>query len=317
MRGQDFDADLALAQAGLSMERLQSDDRFVDATQMRSLMTSAAQLSQRPWLGLEFGAMAQVFMHGPVGYAIAASTTLRQASAVLARFLSLRTTAIRLELEIHQRETDLIVVELFDMQAARTVLLETVLIIAARLMQTLHGLSCADVHYYLPWAAQYQIYFSGMCHFDATHLMVRVPTELLDSSCLSADADAFNAAYQACEVKLEQAQLVALMGDRVRARLLRCEGSYPSLAMLAAEQAMSVRSMMRRLKTEGTCFQDILDQVRFERARWHLLHTDAPMEEIAERLGLQDTSNFSRSFRRWSGVAPSEFRAKGLGPGPH
>ena len=34
------------------------------------------------------------------------------------------------------------------------------------------------------------------------------------------------------------------------------------------------------------------------------------LEGIAERLGYADSSNFSRSFRRWSGVTPREFRLR-------
>jgi AraC-like DNA-binding protein len=235
---------------------------------------------------------------------------------VAAQFSGLRTDALRLELEARQRETDLVVVELLDLGQARIVVLEAVLTVIVRLLQTLGGQPCSDVHYYLPWprpswAAQYQACLGGVCHFDAPRMILRLPTALLDSPCLTADADAFAAAYQECESKLGREHQATPVSDRVRSRLLRCEGTFPTLAMLAGEQAMSARSLMRKLKAEDSSYQTILDQVRFDMARWHLLHTDAPMEAIAERLGLQDTSNFSRSFRRWSGVAPSQFRVDG------
>ncbi|PKN32436.1 MAG: hypothetical protein CVU61_18020, partial [Deltaproteobacteria bacterium HGW-Deltaproteobacteria-19] len=37
-------------------------------------------------------------------------------------------------------------------------------------------------------------------------------------------------------------------------------------------------------------------------------HSDASIERIAERLGYRDTSNFSRTFRRWAGTTPSLWR---------
>ena len=316
LRAEGCQADAALAQAGLSAARLQQDERLVDADQMQSRVTAALRMTGRPWLGLEFGMMAQVFMHGPVGYAAVASATLRQAVAVLSRFVGLRTGALRVELETRQRDTDLIIVELIDMGPARIVVLEAVLTIIARLLQTLSGLSCTELQYQLPWprpswAGRYPACLAGSCHFDADRMVLRMPTALLDAPCLTADADAFAAAYQDCERRLGRAQLGTPVSDRVRSRLLRCEGNYPTLAALAEEQAMSARTLMRKLKAEQNGYQGILDQVRFERARWYLLHTDATMQAIAERLGLQDTSNFSRSFRRWSGLAPGKFRAAG------
>ncbi|MES2295892.1 MAG: AraC family transcriptional regulator [Pseudomonadota bacterium] len=311
---QGADADGALAKAGLSAARLQGDERFIEQHQMRALIEAAQLASRCPWLGLEFGMMAQVFMHGPVGYAAVASASLRQAIDVLARFSSLRSTAVRFELHAGRRSTALHIVELGDIGgAARQVLLEAVLTIIARLMQNLVGRSCAEVGYFLPWPAppwqaRYGQCLGGVCHFDAPQLALRLPAHLLDLPCLSADPEAFAAAYQDCERKLDAAQAATPVSERVRARLLRAEGRAPTLAALAVELAMSPRTLMRQLKAEGCCYQEILDQMRFERARWYLLHTGSPMEAIAERLGMQDTSNFSRSFRRWSGMSPSAFR---------
>ncbi|HAT1761529.1 TPA: AraC family transcriptional regulator, partial [Legionella pneumophila] len=34
------------------------------------------------------------------------------------------------------------------------------------------------------------------------------------------------------------------------------------------------------------------------------------MTEISFLLGFQDTSNFSKAFKRWTGVTPTEYREK-------
>ncbi len=51
-----------------------------------------------------------------------------------------------------------------------------------------------------------------------------------------------------------------------------------------------------------------------ELACWLLLKSDLPVEAIAERLGYEDTSNFSRTFLRWVGVTPRDFRAAASSP---
>ena len=75
---------------------------------------------------------------------------------------------------------------------------------------------------------------------------------------------------------------------------------------------MSRRTLIRKLKTEGTSYQDLLDGVRQELAAWYLLETTVAVEQIAERLGCQDPSNFSRTFRRWFGVTPHSMRSGGI-----
>ena len=53
---------------------------------------------------------------------------------------------------------------------------------------------------------------------------------------------------------------------------------------------------------------EALDDVRRELAAWYLLETSLPVERIAEKLGYQDPSNFSRTFQRWFGTTPGSFR---------
>jgi AraC-like DNA-binding protein len=77
---------------------------------------------------------------------------------------------------------------------------------------------------------------------------------------------------------------------------------------LARRLGVSPRQLFRRLKAEGTTYQDIVEDVKFSRARHLLGAGDAPIAEIAFALGYPDQSSFTRAFTRWSGVPPSEWR---------
>jgi hypothetical protein len=65
--------------------------------------------------------------------------------------------------------------------------------------------------------------------------------------------------------------------------------------------SMHHRTLNRRLKAEGTTFQQLLDEVRFEAACQLLDTARMPITEIAVSLSYAETSAFSRAFRRWSG----------------
>jgi len=66
--------------------------------------------------------------------------------------------------------------------------------------------------------------------------------------------------------------------------------------------------LRRRLAEESTSFQEILDEVRFGLATEYLIETLLPLQEISTLLGYSDPGNFTHSFKRWSGMAPRDFR---------
>jgi AraC-like DNA-binding protein len=49
-------------------------------------------------------------------------------------------------------------------------------------------------------------------------------------------------------------------------------------------------------------------RLRLERAAIEMLLHDAPLLQIAMAVGFNNHETFSRAFRRWSGVSPSEYR---------
>ena len=53
---------------------------------------------------------------------------------------------------------------------------------------------------------------------------------------------------------------------------------------------------------------DFVRQVRVERARQYLAESDAPLAEIALRVGYSDQSHFTTAFKRLTGLTPSRFR---------
>ena len=58
-----------------------------------------------------------------------------------------------------------------------------------------------------------------------------------------------------------------------------------------------------------TSLTNYIKYVRIERAKLLLNETEWPIYKIAETLGFSETASFRHAFVRWSGVAPSQFRA--------
>ncbi|MEL6169278.1 MAG: AraC family transcriptional regulator ligand-binding domain-containing protein [Pseudomonadota bacterium] len=81
-----------------------------------------------------------------------------------------------------------------------------------------------------------------------------------------------------------------------------------SLSDVAAELGYSERGLRRQLDRSGTSYRKLVDQVREQRARALLSGTTQPIKAIAGVLGFESSSNFARSFKRWTGLTPKAFR---------
>lgn len=100
-------------------------------------------------------------------------------------------------------------------------------------------------------------------------------------------------------------RVLTLLAARVR-------GAVPPLSEVASELAMSERSIQRSLSEEQTSYRQLVDDVRKSLAIEHLSRPGTSATDVAFLLGFSEPSAFTRAFRRWTGTAPTEFRAAGI-----
>ncbi|MBK5354678.1 AraC family transcriptional regulator [Pseudomonas sp. TH41] len=80
---------------------------------------------------------------------------------------------------------------------------------------------------------------------------------------------------------------------------------------VASALCMSPTKLQLKLSQRGTNFQQLLDDTRKELACSYLSQASRPVTEITFLLGFSDTSNFTRAFKRWTGLSPTDFRQQG------
>jgi len=103
----------------------------------------------------------------------------------------------------------------------------------------------------------------------------------------------------------------ALTSQRVLHLLAsRLPGSEPRRDEVAAALKMSDRTLQRRLRAEGTSFQQLLDDTRRELAQQYLRRPRNSLRHVAELLGFEDQSNLFRACKRWFGESPGRYRAR-------
>lgn len=313
LRRHGVDVDAALQTADVPpWSVMATSEKLLDQRTIDRLIAVSLQRTGRPWLGLEVGATVQISAHGPLGFAAIASRDLLQAWETIARFGGLRYGAIQYRVVRENGGAVMELIERVDLAQSRLFLTSMIFAAMVRVSEAVVGSRLERIEVDLPfpeppWHAEVVRLCVGQVRYNARRLAFRLDDATLTQPGMTADPAAYAQACQQCEHLAAQAASVSL-AQRVTELLAHSEGQYPTLTEVAGTFHMSPRTLIRRLKQESSSYQTLLDTSRQQRALWYLCHTPYTVEDIAARLGYTDTTNFSRTFRRWFGRAPGEVR---------
>jgi AraC-like DNA-binding protein len=87
----------------------------------------------------------------------------------------------------------------------------------------------------------------------------------------------------------------------------------PDIAATARAAGTSVRSLQRHLAEAHLSFVQLLEEARCDAARSMLRDPCTKIIEISAELGYTDSANFTRAFRRWTGLSPRAYRRSVVG----
>lgn len=109
--------------------------------------------------------------------------------------------------------------------------------------------------------------------------------------------------------RLAELDARASTAERVRSALLELlPGGDSSMDAIARRLGVSKRTLQRKLQTESTTYQAVLNQTREDLARHYLSTTTLPCAEISFLLGYGDPNSFFRAFVDWTGSTPESLR---------
>ena len=82
----------------------------------------------------------------------------------------------------------------------------------------------------------------------------------------------------------------------------------PTVQKMATVAHLSVRSLQRKLRSEQTSFNELLTGIRKQLSLTYIRQPRHGISEIAYLLGFANHSSFSRAFKQWFDVTPTDYR---------
>lgn len=312
-------ADQLLSGSGITPEDLQHPDMRI--TRAQELRVFANALQHCHALGLVLGRRMHVSSYGPLGYAMLSSTTLGDALRLALDYPALLGTYFHLEL---LNEGDTVWLSAGDYRYTAELETFSVEFCLASLKQVCDDLlgrplALTEATFRHPVPAYEEAYLGSFAcerRFLARRNAFGFSVADMQTPLPLADRVTTRDMRELCQ-RLNN-EFISRQGivERCREMLTGQLCEPPGLHGLARQLNCSSRTLRRHLQEAGTGYQRLLDELRYERARALLEEGSLSINAIAEAMGFSETASFRHAFQRWSGLAPSRFRAE-RGSLPH
>lgn len=158
------------------------------------------------------------------------------------------------------------------------------------------------------YASLFTEIFNCPVFFDQEYCELFFPSELLDKPFIAANSLAQEICEQQCEKILHKMEDKGGITEQIRTAIISSPSDPPSLTDFANDMHMSQRTLRRKLRAEGSTYQEILMETRLQMAQQYILDSRLSVKQIGYMLGYTEVANFQRAFKKWFDVTPSEMR---------
>lgn len=298
-----------LQQVGMDPAGLKTGNNRYSQEMVSRLWRAAVQETADPYFGLKVAAQIRPSTFSVVGYAMSCSATLGDALHRFARYAKLISSSATVSLAEDDHRLSLTFS--FDTGGAPPIFhtIDTVLAGLVCFSSWIAGKQVVpiEVHFKHERPSDMTAYTKILkcpIHFEQQEDCLVFNSSDMKRPILSADEQL--AALLDSMAITQMAQLSERFSKKVRNCLLKqfADGEI-SRRGTAELMHMTERTLLRRLKDEGTTFQEVLDRLREELAYEYLRSSDITVQTVSSMLGFSDASTFSRAFKRWTGRRPS------------
>lgn len=313
-----LDPEQICAPLGLSASDLMDPAARVPRGVIWSLFREAERLSGDPSIGLRVAESIPTGAGGGIVSQMAAvSETGLAAVRHLARYHKL--IAEGLDVQLSEDETglmiDLIPAEKDDAlvgQAMEAFMGGIWKVFDGAMIQPLVPVRVSFRHSPPPQVEPYERFFGCPVEFGAPTYRLHFPLDALQHEMIAAQPRAESRLQELAESELRAIapEFTVAVSEQVRAAIE--EQERPTHASTARRMAIGQRTLQRRLREEGSSFRMIVDRERRNLALSMLKAPKRRVIDVAQAVGFDDATSFSKAFRRWTGESPTAYQARAV-----
>ncbi len=172
----------------------------------------------------------------------------------------------------------------------------------------LRGMAVQFKHHRTEDLAAYQQFFGRPVQFGSAYNAFTMSREFLNVPLLTHNLRTHERLRATLDRQLHH--VPQSLTQRVKRLLMQgLVGGQPlDASAVAAQLAMTPRTLSRHLHEEGALLLDLIKQVKMTRAEWLLHSTPLPLPKIAEQLGFSGQAAFTRAYKQETGRTPGEVR---------
>ena len=305
----------AFAQAGVDPRLFQDPDGRIPFEALGKLFESSVALTGCHHFGLLVGERFDLRGLGPLGLLMRNSATVGEALRALLMHLYLHDRGAAPLLLLPDDSRAILGYSIYRHGVPATAqIYDAALAIGQAILRELCGpewkpLRVQFSHGKPERIAPYRRLFRSSVTFDAELSGVVFATSWLERAIAGADATLH--AFLDKAIRQTQADSPTAFTDQVQGMLHQLVlGGSASADAVARLFAIHERTLRRRLAKEGANLQQLINQTRFQLAKQLLQNTGLPVSEIAAALQYADPNAFTRAFRGWAGLSPTQWRER-------
>ena len=309
------DVALLFAGTGISPEAISDPQARISHRQKIALFGNVLRLTPEPAIGLIAGRRQRLSDFGVFGYAVMSSATLADAIAFGIRHVRLAGPVLEKSFRV---EGDTAIFEARDVMALGALLplatefwFSSIQVLTERVLEGEFRGQRLLLPYPAPsYAARYEEFLRCPVEFDAAVMQWQFDASILGMPLPNANPITADACASFCSRMLEDLTDEPVLVKTIKEACLNSMGDLPRAEQMAQRLHLSPRTLHRRLVEAGTSYQAIIDGLRERLAIEFLERTDLSVDEIAERSGFSDVSNFRKAFKKWTGQTPAYYRER-------
>lgn len=302
-----------LSQANIDISVLHNEHAHIDIAQAHSLVSQIIQHIPEPEFGLEVGEYAHPTIFGSLGFLLLSSSTLKEALFYLEKYLPSFCNIAYINTQEDKTSYKITIetwtTSVIPLPIAVNTFFSVVFKFLRQLTNNQLELKQVTLNYdHHNDTDQYVDYFKCPVQFSSNSNSLVFSSQSVKKKLPTGNPQLSKILERQLIEDLTILKRVDLTAQIYCKICQLLPKGIASQNQIAKELNMSVRKLQLQLQRENTSYSAISNQVRQALAKQYITDPRLKINEIAHGLGFANSSNFQRSFKRWFGVSPSEFR---------